>query len=167
VDDSNDRAYSRAPQLEDVVRLCQNLNDAGVRYVLIGGFAVVVHGFVRATKDIDLLVDASEENVRAIKRAMSSLPDNAAAELRDDDIARYGVVRVADEFVVDLLAQACGLRYADAVAAGIDHVDVEGVSIPVASKRFLIDTKDTVRDHDKVDVSYLRMRLDEEATKSD
>jgi hypothetical protein len=163
MDDSDDRAYSRAPELEDVVRLCRALNEAGVKYVLIGGFAVVIHGFVRATKDIDLLVDASEDNVRAIKRAMSSLPDNAAAELNDDDVARYGVVRVADEFVVDLLARACGLRYEDAVGAGIDQVVVEGVSIPVASKLFLIRTKDTVRDHDKVDVSYLRMRIEQEA----
>jgi hypothetical protein len=58
VDDQDDRGYSRAPELEDLLSLCQALNAEGVRYVLIGGFAVILHGFVRATKDIDLLVDA-------------------------------------------------------------------------------------------------------------
>jgi uncharacterized nucleotidyltransferase DUF6036 len=162
MDDSDDRAYSRAPELEDLIGLCRALNAEGARYVLIGGFAVILHGFVRATKDIDLLIDASEENVRSLKRAMSTLPDNAAAELRDDDVSRYTVVRVADEFVVDVMARACGLGYEDAVSAGIDQFDVDGVEIPTASKQFLVKTKDTVRDHDKLDVRYLLARIAEE-----
>jgi hypothetical protein len=162
MDDTDDRAYSRAPEVEDVVALCRALNAEGVRYVLIGGFAVILHGFVRATKDVDLLVDSSEENVRALKRAMATLPDNAAAELRDDDIDRYGVVRVADEFVVDVMGHACGLRYDDAVAHGVDRFSVEGVEILTATKEFLLKTKDTVREHDKLDARYLRARIDEE-----
>ena len=51
------------PELEDLLTLGQALNAEGVRYVLIGGFAVL-HGFVRAIKDIDLLIDASSENRR-------------------------------------------------------------------------------------------------------
>jgi hypothetical protein len=47
VDDQDDRGYSRAPELEDLLSLCQALNAEGVRYVLIGGFAVILHGFVR------------------------------------------------------------------------------------------------------------------------
>ena len=50
-----------------------------VRYVLIGGFAVILHGHVRGTKDIDLLVDPSDENMGRLRRAMASLPDNAIA----------------------------------------------------------------------------------------
>lgn len=60
MDDQDDRGYSRAPELEDLLSLCKALNDSGVRYVLIGGFAVILQGFVRATKDIDLLVDSSQ-----------------------------------------------------------------------------------------------------------
>ena len=44
MDDPDDGAYSRAPEPEDVARICRALNDAGARYVLIGGFAVIVHG---------------------------------------------------------------------------------------------------------------------------
>lgn len=162
MDDTDDRAYSRAPEFEDVVELCRTLNEAGARYVLIGGFAVAIHGFTRATKDIDLLVDASEENVQAIRKALALLPDNAAAELQNTDIQKYGVVRVADEFVIDLMGAACGLCYADAVAAGIDIFHANGVDIPVANKEFLVRTKDTIRPHDAVDVQYLRARIEEE-----
>ncbi|HEX6159430.1 MAG TPA: type II toxin-antitoxin system prevent-host-death family antitoxin [Thermoanaerobaculia bacterium] len=79
MDDQDNREYSRAPELEDLLTLCKALNAEGVRYVLIGGFAVILHGFVRATKDIDLLIDASSENVQRLKRAMAVLPDNAIA----------------------------------------------------------------------------------------
>jgi len=58
VDDQDDDLEARAPAPDDVVRLCRALNDAGARYLLIGGFAVVAHGAGRFTKDVDLLVEA-------------------------------------------------------------------------------------------------------------
>ena len=65
MDDAGDGVYSRAPELEDLLSLCQALNREQARYVLIGGFAVILHGFVRGTKDIDLLVDPEKSNVQA------------------------------------------------------------------------------------------------------
>jgi hypothetical protein len=162
MDDPADRGESRAPQLQDLLDLCQAFNREGVHYLLVGGFAVILHGFVRSTKDVDFLVDPGEENIRAVKRAMSTLPDNAAALLADDEVQKYQVVRIADEFVVDLLAAACGVTYSDALQAGIQTFKVQGVDIPVASKELLIRMKDTIRDSDAVDVRFLRMRIEEE-----
>ena len=165
MDDQDDRGYSRAPELEDLVSLCKALNDEGVRYVLIGDFAVILHGFVRATKDVDLLVDASSENVQRLKRAMATLPDNAIALMSDDEVDRYGVVRVADEFFVDLMKSACGIQY-DEAAEHIDRRDVNGVVIPLADKELLIRTKDTVRPSDAADVRFLRLRIKEDRKNS-
>ncbi|HTG31645.1 MAG TPA: nucleotidyltransferase [Thermoanaerobaculia bacterium] len=162
MDDAPDRGESRAPRLEDLLELCKALNREGVRYVLIGGFAVILHGFVRSTKDVDLLVDASESNVQAVKRAMAGLPDNAAALIADDEILKYQVVRVADEIVVDLLGTACGIAYPEALASGLDHFNIQGVEIPVASKELLIRMKATIRESDAVDVRFLRLRIEEE-----
>jgi predicted nucleotidyltransferase len=162
MDDAPDRGESRAPRLEDLLDLCKALNREGVRYVLIGGFAVILHGFVRSTKDVDLLIDASESNVQAVKRAMATLPDNAAALLADDEILKYQVVRVADEIVVDLLGAACGIAYAEALAAGFDRFNIQGVEIPVANKELLIRMKATIRESDAVDVRFLRLRIEEE-----
>jgi site-specific recombinase XerC len=159
MDDARDREHSRAPELEDLLALCQALDREGVRYVLIGGFAVILHGYVRSTKDIDLLVDPSEENVRALKRALADLPDNAAAEMGDGDVRKYTVVRVADEVVVDVMASACGVRFEDLAAGGIERIDVEGTAIPVATKENLIRTKQTIRDSDAADVRFLRLRI--------
>ena len=51
--------------------LLQKFNEQGVRFALIGGFALHVAGFTRATKDIDFLVDA--EDLEKIKRIMHQL----------------------------------------------------------------------------------------------
>lgn len=161
MDDTPDRGESRAPRLEDLVELCRALNREHARYLLIGGFAVILQGFVRATKDVDFLVDASETNIQAVKRAMATLPDNAAALLADDEILKYQVVRVADEIVVDLLGSACGISYQDSLE-GIETFEIQGVKIPVASKELLIRMKDTIRESDAMDVRFLRLRIEEE-----
>ena len=161
--DSRDGEYSRAPELEDLVELCRRLNAEEARYILIGGFAVILHGYVRGTKDIDLLVDASPANVGRIRRALSHLEDNAVQEVADDEVARYAVVRVADEIVVDLMARACGIDFDRALReSGVQTVEIKGVPIPVATKQMLIRMKDTVRPSDAADVEYLRLRLSEE-----
>jgi hypothetical protein len=159
VDDQDDREYSRAPELEDLLTLCKALNAEGVRYVLIGGFAVILHGFVRATKDIDLLIDASVENVQRLKRAMAVLPDNAIALIADDEVEKYQVVRIADEIVVDLLKTACGVDYARAAEGGIEIKTIDGVPIAVGRKALLIETKQTIRPSDAADVQFLRLRI--------
>ena len=114
MDDTHDGAYAREPQIADLVRICRALNEAGARYLLIGGFAVIAHGGSRTTKDIDLLIDASTDNVVRVKRALRVLEDHAADAVAETDVAQYTVVRVADEIVVDLMALACGVDYSEA-----------------------------------------------------
>jgi hypothetical protein len=162
MDDAPDGVYSRAPELEDLLSLCQALNRENVSYVLIGGFAVILHGFVRGTKDIDLLLDAAESNIQAVKRAMANLPDNAAALIADDEVRKYQVVRIADEIVVDLMAAACGIDYSAALAGGVERFTVRGIEIPVARKELLIRMKETIRPSDAADVQFLRMRIEED-----
>ncbi len=154
MDEKNDSEYSRAPQIEDLVRICQSLNEHGAQYVLIGGFAVIAHGAGRTTKDIDLLIEPSAQNVSRIKSALAILADNTAAEIADTDVEEYSVVRIADEVIVGLLAKACDVVYDDA-AQDQDHVEIHGVKIPIASKRTLIRTKDTFRPSDAADKQFL------------
>jgi hypothetical protein len=158
VDDTHDGPYAREPQIEDLVRICRALNEAGARYILIGGFAVIAHGGARTTKDIDLLVDASPENVGRVKLALRILEDHAVDEAADTDVARYTVVRVADEIVVDLMALACGIDYNHA-ARDAASLTIDGVAIPIASPATLIRTKNTIRPSDAADRHYLEELL--------
>ena len=154
MDDAHDGPHAREPQVEDLARICRALNDAGARYILIGGFAVIAHGGARTTKDIDLLIDAAPENVARVRQALRILEDHAADEVADDDVARYTVVRIADEVVVDLMARACGIDYAAAVE-DVERVTIDGVEVPVASLETLIRTKDTIRPSDAADRAFL------------
>jgi len=48
-----DAERTRAPYLKDLISICRGLNQAGARYVVMGGMAVNAHGYIRATEDID------------------------------------------------------------------------------------------------------------------
>ncbi len=155
------RPEPRVPQLKDLLAICRALNEAGARYVIVGGFAVILHGYARGTMDLDLLIDPSPENVRKVKAALAYLPDNAAAEVKDDDVERYTVVRIADEVVIDLMAQAGGVTFEEVSRSALTR-EIEGVAVPFASVRELIRTKDTVRPKDHNDVLFLRRKLEAE-----
>lgn len=79
--------------------------------------------------------------------------------MADTDVARYVVVRVADEIVIDLMARACGIDYHEAVKDS-ERLTVDGVSIPLASPETLIRTKNTGRPSDAADRQYLEALLD-------
>ena len=56
------------------------LNEAGVRFLVAGGLAVNAHGYLRFTKDADLVIDLTAENIRAMFTVLStlgSLPEQA------------------------------------------------------------------------------------------
>ena len=160
MDDSHDGPYAREPQLEDLARIARALNDQGARYVLIGGFAVIAHGGARTTKDIDLLIESTPDNVSRVRRALQVLEDKAVNDVADDDVARYSVVRVADEIVVDLMASAGGVDYADAHRDAVE-ITFETVPIQVASPATLIRTKNTMRPSDAADRLFLQALIDE------
>ena len=56
--DPNDgeELISRVPTLGDLLFLCRKLNEAGAKYIVIGGWAVIQHGYGRTTEDIDDLL---------------------------------------------------------------------------------------------------------------
>lgn len=152
---------SRPPTIDDLLAVCRRLNEEGVRYALIGGFAINYYGFPRATEDIDLLVDPSEDNILKIKKALSFLPDNAVKEVSPDDVRKYEVVRVADEIIIDLLKKACEITYE---ATGIEYFEFKGVRIPIADLATMIKTKQGVRPRDKEDLLYLLSIKEDKAT---
>jgi len=159
MDDENARPeYSREPTIDDLVILCRHLNEAGVNYVVIGGFAIILNGYTRTTGDVDLLVDSTIENVNRLKQALLYLPDKAIAEVNADEVAQYSVVRVADEILIDLMHKACEVTYAKAKDY-IQYRDIEGTKIPFLKPELLIQTKLTVRAKDAPDRMFLEYLL--------
>ena len=119
---------------------------------------MVQAGFARTTEDIDLLIDSSAGNQERVRRGLMQLPDQAVRDLASDDVDKYSVVRVADEFVVDLMKSACGIGYEEAKAY-VTFVDIGGVKIPFASPELLWKLKQTRREKDQLDLLFLRELL--------
>ena len=55
---------------KELVRLCDALNRAGIKYIVVGGCAVILHGYYRTTHDIDLIVDTAPETIRKMKEVL-------------------------------------------------------------------------------------------------
>ena len=154
----------RVPNESDLVALCRALNDQGARYLVVGGFAINHHGFIRATEDIDILVDVDLENQRRVKKALEILPDKAILELGEDDFRDYIVVRVSDDILVDIMTAACGIDFKEA-SDFIEVANVQGVPIPFATPGLLLRTKQTYRENDIADRIFLHRKIAEENEK--
>lgn len=76
---------TRAATYEDLARVGALLEEEGVEYARIGGYALALQGIVRLTEGIDILVEPTQENARRWIRALPKLPDGAAGELTGDD----------------------------------------------------------------------------------
>src|SRR5438094_8905765 len=156
----------RTPNQSDLLALCRALNHQGARYIVIGGFAINHHGFIRATEDIDILVDVDLENQRRIKKALETLPDKAILELGDDDFRDYTVIRVSDDILVDVMTTACGIDF-KAASDSIEVGEIEGVRIPFATLELLLRMKQTYRENDVADRIFLHRKIAERKEKRD
>ncbi len=154
----DDQKEPRIPRVEDLVALCRKLNETGAQYLLVGGMAMIQSGYDRSTGDIDLLIETTLENEAKVIAALLSLPDQAAAELQPGEVAQHTVVRVADEIIVDLMKSACGISY-DEAKLSVQIVDIDGVSIPIATPELLWRMKQTGREKDRLDLLFLRELL--------
>lgn len=159
-DHSEEELESREPSVEDLVALCGELNARRARYVVVGGFAIRGAGYIRATMDIDLVIDCSLENEAKVFDALRTLPDRAVNLLDPGDVEKYTVVRVADEIVVDLMKSASGIDYETAMG-GVVMREVGGVLIPFASPELLWRMKRTTyREKDGLDLLFLRQLIE-------
>jgi hypothetical protein len=158
--DDHEALEPRLPTGEDLAFLCRHLNEAGAKYIVIGGFAILQHGFARSTMDIDLLIDGSSKNIEKIKSALMHLPDGAAHEVRVEDFDECLVVRVADEVVVDLMIRACGISYAEAINE-TETTQAGGVSFLMPTLELLWKMKQTFRAKDEADRIFIRNKLAE------
>jgi hypothetical protein len=154
---------TRPPRKEDLVKLCEELNRLGAGYIIIGGLAMNNLGLVRTTEDMDILIDPSPENQRRVREALLILPEQAIRELgADEDLQQWVVTRVNDEITVDLMTEACGVRYEEA-KADVQIREVQGVPIPMANRRLMIKLKQSPRPKDQIDLQYLLQSEDQNA----
>ncbi|MCA9647982.1 MAG: hypothetical protein H6718_08485 [Polyangiaceae bacterium] len=143
---------------EDFADLLVELTEAGVEFVVVGGWAVVLHGLVRATDDLDVFVRPNDANSRRVFDALTAFgaplsahgvtPDHFAVE---GDAYRFGVAPLK----VEVLSQISGVTF-DEASAESQYFEVGGCRIPYIGRSALIRNKRAAGRHkDLADVEAL------------
>jgi len=136
------------------------LAEAGVDFVVVGGIAVSIQGYVRLTEDVDLLIDGSPANVNRLLERLATYGEGFSRELSPADFSdEEGAIRIVEETEqcqIDIFTRMSARRYAD-VIVDADRFEVGGYQIAVASKASLIGWKSkSVREKDQFDAMALR-----------
>ncbi|HSN92108.1 MAG TPA: nucleotidyl transferase AbiEii/AbiGii toxin family protein [Anaeromyxobacteraceae bacterium] len=136
--------------------LFAELNAAGAEYLLVGGYALAVHGLPRFTKDLDVWVNPTPFNATrahdALRRFGAPLADLSAADLATEGIVfQIGIPPNR----IDVLTAIDGVRFAEAWPERLPtrYGDLE---VPVLSRRHLVQNKRaTGRPQDALDADEL------------
>ncbi len=143
--------------------LLRRFQAEGVQYILVGGHAVRLNGFLRATEDIDILLPSSIENGRRVIQALSFLPSSRDLEPEWFEVApgEPENIRVADDLLIDLLFAANGQTF-ESLQPHVRTLLADGVSIRTLDIEGLLKTKTDYRAKDRIDrevLQQLRSRL--------
>lgn len=100
---------------QDYLDLFRALSEASAEFLLVGAYALGVHGRPRATGDIDLLIRPSRENATRVMRALIDF-GAPLHDLTEDDLATPGIVfqMGVPPRRIDLLTQISGVSFDDA-----------------------------------------------------
>ncbi len=137
-----------------LAEVCAALERQGARYVLVGAAAVQLWGSTRATRDIDILIEATVENAQRVLAALGDLGFGLAGEWLAEEVASKPVTIIGDLPRVDILTVAWTVRFPEAVEQATTF-ELEGVPIPTASIEHLIASKRTGRLQDAADIELL------------
>ena len=143
---------------ENFLKILKALAREKVEYILIGGFAVILHGLARLTTDIDIFIKPEAENLERFKKALKEVfpADLEIESISLQDLLEYAVVRFGTEadFYIDIVARIGEMfRYED---LQYEVRTVEGVPVRLATPETLFKMKkDTVRPEDKRDARFL------------
>src|SRR5579884_2339890 len=144
--------------LKDLRELLLALNANGVKYLVVGGYAVSYFTEPRATKDLEIFIDTSDENVERLYRALpkfgAPLSGMTAKDFQDPG---WGYQIGLPPSRIDILQELTAIEFASAWDAGEDGVTDDGVPVRYLSIEDLIKNKLAIgRNRDLADVDDLR-----------
>lgn len=153
-------------------RICAVLREHGVRFVLIGGFAAVIHGSPYVTVDLDVVPARDAENLERLSAALRALharvwtPEEPAGVPFEHDGRSLGEAAilnlVTDHGRLDIAFMPAGTRgYEDLIRDAV-HLVILGVEVDVASLADVVRSKEAAgREKDRLVLPVLRRLLEE------
>lgn len=143
---------------QDFSDFITSLNLAGVDYIIVGGFAVIFHGYNRTTGDIDIWVNPTKENYKKLKVAFGhfglslfDMTEEKFLNTFDYDVFTFGVPPIC----IEILTKVKGLDFEECFKTSIfqkfDNIDVYVIDL----RHLIIAKKSAGRYKDLDDVQNL------------
>ena len=140
----------------DYIDMLKCLNKAGVDYILVGGWAVNMYGYIRATVDLDVWILADADNAKKVYSAVAEF-GAPVSEMKPEEFAEYGMIFQIGVAPcrVDIISKISGVSYADAVTRAVPKT-IDGIPVRIISLGDLIaNKKASGRAKDLADVEVL------------
>ena len=138
------------------------MNQSGVRYLVVGGFAVIAYGVDRTTGDMDVWVDNSDENILALKAALLALdysPEDVEAAMQAYRKTGKLTLYLDEELPIEMMPKYSSFITFDEAYARKMEVDFSGNPLCLVDLDTLIDMKIRAgREKDLWDVKHLKER---------
>lgn len=132
------------------------LDEHGVRFLVVGGFAVAVHGIPRYTKDLDLWVECSPDNAQRLVAVLADFGFESLGLTVDDFTTPDLVIQLGYEpNRIDLLTGLTGVTFEDAYPKRVTS-SIDGIDVPIIDRASLATNKRAFgRPQDLVDAEGL------------
>jgi hypothetical protein len=141
---------------QDFKEFIQSLNDNRVRYLVVGGYAVALHGYPRYTKDIDIWIDLERDNAERIIQALREFGFGSLGLKEQDFLEADTIIQLGyPPRRIDILTTLPGVDfetcYAARVEVMLDDVQVNFIDLENLKK----NKRATGRAQDIADIESL------------
>jgi hypothetical protein len=114
---------------QDFKEFIESLNANRVRYLVVGGYAVAVHGHPRYTKDIDIWIEVSPENAAQILNALDQFGFGSLGLTRDDFLSDDQIIQLGNPpSRIELFTTLPGVEFAQCYPARVE-TELDGVRV--------------------------------------
>jgi len=111
---------------EDFVAL---LNQCGVTYMVVGGYALAFHGKPRHTGDLDIWIDLSDDNARKMVQVLNDFGMSSLGLTKIDFLQKGGITQIGyPPLRIDILNEIDGIDFSEAYANKL-IIDIEGLPV--------------------------------------
>ena len=140
----------------DFKEFIQSLSDNGVRYLVIGGYAVALHGYPRYTKDIDIWIEMSPENAARMVKALEQFGFASLGLQEADFLVPHQMIQLGyPPSRIDLISTPAGVDFESCYASRVE-VEIEGVTVHfIDLENLRLNKRATGRLQDLADLEHL------------
>jgi predicted nucleotidyltransferase len=140
----------------DFKEFFRSLNKAAVEYLLVGGYAVSIHGYVRPTADLDVWVATTPNNADRVMAALTEFGFGATGVHREWLLEDHNVIRMGvPPLRLEIQTSISGMIFSECYTRA-QTVDIDGVPVKVISLEDLKRNKKAAgRLKDLADLDYL------------